>query len=251
MTDREQAWVAALDTLDNQQLAMYEELERGFDTRSDVVLWMHEASVRTLGQLPDDWFSDQLSDRYRVASLLDDSRERERLTPSAPSESLAALERHLVADTDLFEAARAAMALLNEQALDYGESEEGRDPGKQRWLAMRPALDELVDKQRAVIREALGRGGEDSRGLASRRDVSQWSRKLVRATTGARGGLTGRSLWDPWDRMVLQGSTDSPSLHLLLADDVLPVMNATIRREATAAREVPAEEREHHGPLEI
>lgn len=250
MTD--DAVYASLDALSRQQRELYEELERGFSRRRDVVLWMHKASVRTLGHIPDAWAARVLTNRYEHASLLDSARERDRVTGRAPDERGAKLERQLLGDDVLLDACRDGMRLLGEQAEEYLEDDlEGTDLNVQKYLAMRPGLQDVVTRQRAALKRVLGLDDDvGPHGLEDRDDVSEWVRGVLRATKGVDGGISRRACWDLYWRMLLTGPVESPSLHVHLADEVLSVMNRSIRQTATASREAVAEDREPHGHLE-
>jgi hypothetical protein len=243
---------ASLDALSAAQEDLYDELERGFGTRRDLLLWMHKASVRTLGHVPDGWASRILTNRYETAALLDDVRRREALTERAPDDADARTQRMLLGDDELLDACRDGMKLLGEQAEEYLDDElDGTDVSLQRYLAMRPGVEDVVTRQRAALQRVLGRHddvGPD--GLETREDVRSWTRGVVRATKGVDGGISRRSSFDLWWRQLLTGPVDSPTLHIHLAEEVLSVMNRSIRQTATASREAVAEDREPHGHLE-
>ncbi|WP_162562349.1 hypothetical protein [Salinigranum rubrum] len=239
--------VPALDTLAADQRVLYEDLEAGFSSRVDVVLWCHKAHVRTLGQLPDSWSRELLGDRYRVAALLDDDCERGRATKYAPDDQRARRERQMIGDDQLLTACRDAMQLLGEFAQEHPDDES--IDGPQRYLAMRPALDDLVRRQRGSLKRVLGRDGNPG-GLQSHDEISSWVRGVIRSTKGVDGGISRSAMWDLFWRSALLGDPSSPSLHLLLAEDVISVMNRSIRETATASREAVEEDRVTHGPLD-
>lgn len=244
--------VPALDTLVKDQRELFDELERGFGRRVDVVEWCHKASVRTLGQLPDEWAAEILSDRYRLAAMLDDQRVRDRTTKHAPDDERARRERRMLADDELLRASRSAMQLLGQQAEEYIETDEQGSgiEGDQRWLAMRPGLHDLAARQRGSIRRVLGLDDAYPGGLTGYEDVSEWVRGVIRATKGVDGGISTSAVWDLYWRNALTGPVDSASMHALIAEDVLSVMNRSIRETATAAREAVEEEKVRHGTLE-
>jgi hypothetical protein len=239
--------VPALDTLVADQRELFDELEAGFGTRVDVVLWTHKAHVRTLGQLPDSWSRSLLGNRYRVSALLDDGDARDRATKYAPDDERARSERRMISDDRLLEACRDAMQLLGEFAQEHPE-EESVD-GRQKYLAMRPALDDLVTRQRASLKRVLGRDGNPD-GLRDHDELSSWVRGVIRSTKGVDGGISRSAMWDLFWRSALLGDPSSPSLHLLLAEDVISIMNRSIRETATASREAVEEDRVTHGPLD-
>lgn len=259
MTDASnESVVASVDTLVQDHRELFADLERGFASRRDLLIWMHKASARTLGELPDDWFGDLLTSRYRVSALLDVSeRQRGRLLDHAPDDELAAFERDLLGDTVLLEACRAALQKRNEAANQYAEldgaqdgHEQTVDPSRQKYLGMLPSVDDLAGKQRSVLERAIGRGGHSPNGLQSRADVREWARDLQRVVTGADGGIAQKMMFSLWWRDLLTSDVESPTLHAQLGEHVLQRFNAAIRREAAAAREAPLEHRESHGALD-
>lgn len=251
MTEHHESVLAALDTLSDDQQVLFDELERGFATRVDVVLWLHKVSARTLGMTSDDLARRVLTNRYQLAAMLEDPRDRRRLSPKAPDPERARRERMILANDEILEAARDAMAYLGNHADEHVESTDNGDLGPQRYLAMRPALHDTVSRQRAALKRVLGRSDEYPSGLESGRDVERWVRAVIRAVKGADGGISHQATWDLYLQNVLTGSPQSPSLHLELADRVLPIMNRSIREAATGTRESVDEERENHGPMEV
>lgn len=233
----------SLDTLHGDVGALLDELEHGVNSRRDLVVWCHKASARTLGQLPDEWAVRLLSSRYRTAALLDDPRERDRITDRAPDEARARLERRLVGSDRLLASYTDAMQLLASQADEYQETDVDGELGPQKWLAMRPTLDDLVSRQRGALERVLGLDDDYPDGLASLDEVDTWVRAVVRATRGDEDGLTHKAMWSPYWRELLLGPPDSPMLHLELADVVLAAMNRQLRTVATGSTEALADDR--------
>jgi hypothetical protein len=240
---REERVRAAVDELAASQDQLFDELERGFDDRRDLVLWLHKASARTLGRIPDEWPQQLLGSRYQTSGLLgvEDGTH-------APDEALADFERDLVRDDILLEACQSSMRFISQRSTQYadgssgGESKHNREFGPQRWLAMRPSLDELVTRQRNALKRVLGRDDQYPNGLEGHEDISRWVRSVQRASRGLDGGLSRDAIWSPWWRQTLTDDPRQPDLHLLLADEVLSVFNAAIREEASQADEAPDEE---------
>ncbi|MDG5775965.1 hypothetical protein VB773_14250 [Haloarculaceae archaeon H-GB2-1] len=237
----------ALDDLQRKQDSLFRRLELGFESRRDVLLWCHDASLRTLGQVPDSWFAELFGTRYRVAALLADSEQRAEVSESVESDGRAGVERGVLADDTLVEACRQGMSLLAEQAAEYTNSEEPVDPTAQSFLAMRPAVEDLADRQRLVLERALGVADPS---IDSRADVREWVRDVVRATDGNDQGFGQKVLWSPFWLDALRGDPSSASFHLLLADDLLRPMNAALRQKASAATEQASKERTNHGAFE-
>jgi hypothetical protein len=237
----------ALDDLHRKQDELFRRLADGFDSRRQLLVWMHDVSLRTLGQVPDDWFANLVGTRYKTAAMLADEKAREGVSSAAADAERAAVERGVLADDTLVEACRQGMRVLSRQANEYIDGKEQVDPSAQSWLAMRPAVDDLAQRQRRVLRRALELDGQLP--IDSRAAVREWVRDAVRATKGSDGGLGERVLWSPsstyWMRS-LRGDPTAATLHLLLADEYLSVANAALRTAAAAAGEQVAEERESH-----
>lgn len=234
---------AAVDELATDQEELFDELERGFDDRRDLVLWIHKASARTLGRVPDAWPAHLLGSRYQTAGLLGRGDHAQ-----APDAGLAGFERDLIRDDVLLEACQTSMRFISQRSTQYADGTTGgsdrnnRQFGPQRWLAMRPSLGELVTRQRNALKRVLGRTDRHPDGLKSHDDISSWVRAVQRASRGLDGGLSRDAIWSPWWRQTLTGDPQAADLHLLLADEVLGVFNAAIREEASQADEAPDEQ---------
>lgn len=241
--ERRESVRPAVDELGKSQQALFDELEAGFADRRDLVLWLHKASARTLGRIPDEWPQQVLASRYQTAGLLDACG-----GTHAPGEALASFERDLIRDDVLLEACSSATRIISQQSTQYadgttgGDSTSNREFGEQRWLAMRPALDELVTRQRESLKRVLGRDPSYPSGLQGHDDLSTWVRGVQRAARGLEGGLSREAIWSPWWRQTLLDDPRHPDLHLLLGEEVLGVFNAAIREETTQAEEAPDEE---------
>jgi len=250
MTEYESV-LASLDTLSDDQAELFDELESGFATRVDVVLWLHKVSARTLGMADDQLALDVLRNRYRLAAMLEDPRARARLSSNAPDDDRARRERKMLANDELLEACRDAMQFLGRHADEHVGGYAGEDLGPQRYLAMRPALHDTVSRQRGAIKRVLGRDDSYPRGLESGRDVERWVRGVIRSVKGSDAGISQAATWDLSWRTTLTADPTSPTLHLHLADRVLPIMNRTIRESATGSREQVEKESGDHGPMEV
>jgi len=153
----------------------------------------------------------------------------------------------MLGDDTLLTACRDAMQLLGDVAQEHPDDES--IDGPQRYLAMRPALDDLVRRQWGSLKRVLGRDGNPG-GLQDHDEISSWVRGVIRATKGVDGGISRSAIWDLFWKSALLGDPSSPSLHLLLAEDVISIMNRSIRETATASREAVEEDRVTHGPLD-
>lgn len=226
----------AVDELAKSHRELFEELELGFETRVDLLLWLHKVSAFTLGRIPDEFAVETLSSRYRTAALLGQMGEY------IPDRKSARHERELIRDDVLLEPCSKSMRFIAQTSNEYGAAGDGSDSGEfgpQKWLVMRPALGELVKRQRTALRRVVGRDAEYPNGLETHDDLSTWIRSVIQASRGMDGGLSREALWSPWWRQALAGNVSAVDLHLRLADDVLRVFNAAIREEANQANEAP------------
>lgn len=238
--ERREAIRPAVDELADHQEELFEELEEGFADGRGLLLWLHKASVRTLGRIPDEWAVEVLASRYQRAALLGEEIE------FGPDQQMADFERSLMRDDVLLDACIRSTRFMARQAGQYADAEteeQGRKFGPQRWLLMRPALDELVTRQRTALERVLAFDDERPRGLEDHDDISTWVRSVLRASRGIDGGITREAIWSRWWRQALLGDPTHVDLHLDLASDVLSVFNAAIREEAVAADESADEEK--------
>lgn len=233
-------------------VADLKELERdlltGFDTRREVLVWLQKLSVRTLGQVPDEWFrrmsegfvgavegrervllSILLTEDRRVRDLDDDRvrRARSRVSSMTVRPSLHRAVRHLRAD-----------------AGEYVDDERGstsrHDPNKQRYVAMRPALNELEGRQRMVLFRFLD-------GFASEQAVIEWTGDVEVATHGEiDGDWTTRVVSEQSTlRMLLSDAPgDERARETVAAHFLLPAFNAGARDLYGRSIETPDSERE-------
>lgn len=60
----------ALGKLSADQTSLLAELITGFETRREILEWMQKVAMQSLGELPDDWFINQLSESAVVSAFL-------------------------------------------------------------------------------------------------------------------------------------------------------------------------------------
>lgn len=236
--DRQERIRPAILELAASQEALFEDLEDGFDDPRRLILWFHKASARTLGRIPDTLARDVLSSNYRRSTLV--------RTASSPRPGLQDLEKRLLRDDQLLQAATQSIRFMAQNAGQYAdlndvEGGHGREFGPQRWLAMRPSLDELVTRQRRALKRALGLADGYPNGLEDHDDVAAWVRTVIQASRGM-ASISQDAIWSGWWRQALLDDPRRPDLHLLLVDDVLGTFNRAIREEASAADEAADEE---------
>lgn len=245
--------VAATRALRERQHDVRDRLFEGFDTRTDILLWQHDVAACTLGRVADEWHKSILTDRWTVAALLADHRDRQSISDHAPGKEQVNSVRLDMYKDDLLPPCQSAIKWFWRRTTEYaGQDQNPVDPTKQKFLAMRPRLDELVSDQRRVLYWALdeetgpGEANVDHDGpITDRQDALEWADAVGYATNGAVDPdfasrvCTPTSEW--WNPLL---KTRGTWLQFLLADDVLPPMNLSIREAADTAAEFPAEERE-------
>ncbi|MFC3476276.1 hypothetical protein [Halobacterium litoreum] len=233
--DSQHAWVPGLPTLRAQQNELVNRLRSGFETREDVFLWTHAVAALSFGHVPDAWFFELLSDRFRVAALLDDQNTRERMATHPPNDSQADFVRDSIQQATLSEAFRASRADIRATAADFTDGEGGvGDPESQRFLGMRPRLHQIAVEQHRALRSAFT-------AFQSRRAVLDWVDHLDYATLGFLPAGFPSTVTNPssdwW--AVLRQSESSVWLQLRLAQTVLPAMNEALREAMETGTEEP------------
>jgi hypothetical protein len=137
----------ALAKLSSDQVDVVADLLDGFETRSEVIRWMGDVTVRSIGSLEDKWFADLATDSGAMSALL--GRPWGTLDPEAFSPSTAREVRRGIAAKDLIPAIQRSHHEFRWAASEYYDDpdrEEPPDPGKQKHPGMRPALSALDDR---------------------------------------------------------------------------------------------------------
>ena len=250
---REHSRRPALLKLSQDLDGLREELLAGFGGRRAVLDWAQRLSVRTLGELPDRWF-EEIGTQFR--GLPDDERERTLLAALLADE----VRRREIASEDARELRERLYALTIRPAyhrayrqlradageyLDDDDSESQHTAARQRWIAMRPALDELERYQQRALDELLGPVDDprDQGGLADRTAILDWGQTLEHATHGElpkefvarcyREESTARLLTD------LESPAAARARELFAAVHLLPVTNRGVRDLAGRTSEHP------------
>jgi hypothetical protein len=243
----------ALHALRVHQEGLRERLVDGFASREAVLQWAHAVSVVSLGQVDDGWCHDLLSDPWRMAALLADEQARQRVTAHAPSDEQAQSERTDIYGETLLAGFNGAVSLLADQKVEHDD--EGlslEDVQRQRWVMLRPALHEVATRQRRVLAWALDLPDCDRAPLRNRGDVHRWGQELVFAADGDVDDELLRRLASPaglWlDALI---NPQSAMLELLLAEDVLPLFNETVRTVTKTGLEQPDTERDRTPPATV
>ena len=223
------------------------QLLRGFGSRREVLLWTQELAVRTLGEMPQDWFH-QMARQFRgvpasahertlVSALL---RAEYRTRPLAESKARE-FRRQLSART-IRPAAHRAFRELRADAGEYVD-DGGTDqhaPGKQQYVAMRPSIDELHRNQKTSLVRLLD-------GFEDREAILEWGHDLELATHGeideefvtrCYGERSTRELFTSPE------TADRRGRELFAAHHLVPVFNRGVRDLAGRAKEQADKEKE-------
>lgn len=223
------------------------QLLRGFGSRREVLEWTQELAIRTLGEMPQDWFHqmarqfrgvpDSAHERTLVSALL---RSQYRTRPLADTKARE-FRRQLSART-IRPAAHRAFRELRADAGEYVDdgNDDGHAPGKQQYVAMRPAIDELHQKQHAALTRLLD-------GFDDREGILEWGHDLELATHGeideefitrCYGERSTREL------LTSREASDRRGRELFAAHYLIPVFNRGVRDLAGRAKEQADEERD-------
>lgn len=233
----------ALVKLSDDLEGLRSELLEGFESRREVLEWMQRLSVRTLGELPDRWFH-ELGSQFRgipsdgrertlLSALLRSSKRRREMDDEAAEE----LRERLYALT-IRPAYHRAFRQLRADAgeyLDADGSDSQHAAARQRWIAMRPALDELESYQEDALATLLD-------GLEDRAAILDWGSKLELATHGELPGeFVARCYREESTAQLLTGDeeTDARGRELFWADHIAPIANRGVRDLAGRTKESP------------
>ena len=228
--------------LDTEELV--EELMSGFGSRGEVLRWARRMIPRTLGEVETSFYvslagqfraagtradrrvDDVDEERALLAALLEGSSRRRELPPDAVVDL-----RRDVATSVLDPAFRRAFQELRSSATEYVDDKESdeieHDPARQRYIAMRPALEGLEDvdqlRRWTTLVELASHGEIEDDVL--RRSVREES---TRALLTSRGGT----------------SAQERARELYAAFYLLPAFNTGVRDLRDRAKEEPDADRE-------
>jgi hypothetical protein len=226
-----------------------DELLAGFASRRALLEWLQQVAVRTLGKLSQDWFEEmghqfnslESTDRTLMASLVPTS-------DSNVSQAAATQVRERLAATTVRPAFHRAFRRLRDDVGEYIDASENaeHDPDRQRFVAMRPALDELERDQQSALEDCLS-------GFDSRAAILRWGDDVELATHGEiDAGFITRCYTEPSTASILTGD-DEQARHareLFVARHLLPTFNQGVRDLTVRAGELPETERvEQEVPL--
>lgn len=228
----------------------------GFPSREDVLWWLQAVCVRTLGQI-EMRFVSSVGDQFvgvggprsqepvLLSALLDDD------TRDSPDIDAAAAEdvRMRIAAEIILPAYHRAFRHLRKDANEYiddlpsNDSEEHRSL-KQRYIAMRPALDEMDAWQTRVLSRALD-------GLADRAAIIEWTQWIELATHGEMWeGFPRRCFKEDSTVEMLTGDQDRDrrARQAFAAGYLLPMFCLGVRDMSGKAGELPREEQTNQRP---
>lgn len=223
------------------------ELVAGFDSRRSLLEWAQRLTVRTLGEVEQRFYSElgrqfratvDSLERVLLSCLLSrDARERE----DVPERKAREVRRRL-ASAYILPARHRAFRELRKDAGEYiGDAREApHDPLKQRYIAMRPALDELDERQADALEALLD-------GLDTREEILDWSNDLELATHGEIDEQFGSRCYGERSTAAVLLSDDERAARgreLLAAHHIVPAFNQGVRTLAGRAGEEAHEQRE-------
>lgn len=225
------------------------ELFAGFGSRREILEWSQRLAVRTLGELPQQWFKEMArqfrgvpksaEERVLLSALLQEDARTRDLDESKCRE----LRRQLSAN-NIRPAAHRAFRNLRKDAGEYVDNDDSagtqHNPERQRYVAMRPSIDELERDQQQALRDLLG-------GFDNREEILSWGHDLELATHGEIGEMFVTNCYQekPTRRMLTsERPSDARGRELFAAHYVLPVFNRGIRDLAGRAKELPDAEHE-------
>ncbi|MFC7026357.1 hypothetical protein ACFQH8_00135 [Halomicroarcula sp. GCM10025710] len=168
----------ALDKLNEDQRQWLQRWTiEGYTDRRDLIVSLHQMQFWSLGRVPDGWFVEVCS-RPVPLSILITSPNRREWREDPVDQHTAEQERRLWAAKYIRPAFRAAYRTLRKNAQQYtNKSERVEDASETQYFAMRPALDDLYQKQSDLLLSLLD-GFED---MAA---VDDWLSRLDNGTLG-------------------------------------------------------------------
>lgn len=220
----------ALTRLEKHHDELVAELRDGFTSLDEVIFWSQRLSVRTLGVLDDHLFRRIGNDRVLWTTLIT-TEKRTEFRPSAPPPESAQEMRYLFEVEYVLPATRKAFRRLRKSAGEYFDEEEAIAVAGKEFIAMRPALNHLEERQREILMELLD-GGIDG----GRSDLLDWLRDLTGASFGQiDGSLQTRAYKEEVTSQVLQGESANPEAGRLARQKLaftylLPAFNSGTRK---------------------
>ncbi|AFK18638.1 hypothetical protein E6P09_07630 [Haloferax mediterranei ATCC 33500] len=228
----------ALAKLSADQRDTFQQLLDGFETRSEVLRWMSEVTIHTLGALEDDWFAEVVSSPGTMSALLSEPWGTLRDAPESFSASTASEIRRSIAVMDLLPAIKRSHREFRWSAKDYlNDDDDGPLPNArtQAHPAMRPELGTLQSRMSTLLDELL-------RGFRDEDAFVEWGQEVVQASYAeVDSDVIEAAYFElPVRRMML---TDSERARFFreswAAEFFLSGFNASARQVSGRATEVP------------
>jgi len=224
--------------------AMERELLDGLDSRAQALDWIQRLTIRTLGELPQKWYRElgrqfqgvpsSGKERTLLSAMLCE-RERER---DICDESAKQLRSRLVALT-VRPAYHRAYRKLRKDAGEYVDSKDdsvsGHSPEIQRFIAMRPAIDELETYQQRAMDQCID-------GFDERDEILDWGRDVELATHGEISEtFVARCYREESTSSILRSDrpADRRARECFVANHLIPQYNRGVRDLAGRAKEQP------------
>lgn len=226
----------ALEKLLKDLTALEDDLLDGFDSRRAVLKWLQRTCVRTLGQVDDDWYrfiaaafrgpgaDADRKERTMLSILLSESARTRELNAAAVNRGREQLSAVFIRPS-LHRAVRHLRADAGEYVDAESSSTSAHDPNRQRYIAMRPALNELDGKQRTALLDLLD-GFDDE--LA----ILRWTGDVELACHGEINSEWQTRVTSESSTQKMLTSTadaDARGRELFAAHYVLPAFNAGVR----------------------
>lgn len=222
-----------------------ETLLEGFMDEAEFVEWLQSVTVRTLGELPMP-FLRGAADQVRKAAMPG-------VTPAVYRHLVGEVSSEVDRETRLYlwreylePAYYRAFKRLRKSVTEYVDTEEPgaegtHHPARQRYVAMRPAINELDQYQkRCLARIQAAYSCLDVEPLEEPSDILQWGSELRLATHGELApDFVARCQGEPGTRRILLTGRRTT---LFAAVYLLPAYNAGIRDLSGRTGEVPAGE---------
>lgn len=219
----------ALQKLEEDHVELVAAIRGSFDSIDDVLDWIVRANVRTLGQLPADFYLRMVKDRLSLTALLDAP-----IGDCPYSEGGAEFRRNEYSST-VSTACRQAYRVFRESAGEHFDEFEHLDIQADN-VALRPVLQETEERQRDVLLR-----GRD--GFESREALDDWYRDANAAAFGEiHGDVNAYALFD-WDTAALLDNPGEPNVvrDSVVLDELMPPFVRAVRLLRERANEQVSE----------
>lgn len=220
-----------------------EQLLDGFESRREVLEWLQRLCVRTMGQIPQEFyegFATAMHPRERgqmalvSCVLTHEQRVRDDITDEHAERA-----REVIAAKFLMPAMHRAYRHLRKDAGEYIDEgrDAGHDPVNQSHIAMRPAFDEIEADQRECLTLVLD-------GIEDRRAIMDWGDIVEQATHGeVENDFVSRCYMERSTARLLTMRDATPdvraSRELFAARHLIPAFNLGVRDLSGRAGELP------------